>query len=56
MIELKPCPFCGGKAEVKNIRGICFVTCKRCAADCRICNTEKDAADAWNRRASDATD
>lgn len=60
-IELKPCPFCGGKAKfVKNTygdnTGNASVRCTVCGA--RTPNYEKsldwcainEAADTWNRR------
>jgi len=64
MEELKPCPFCGGKAELyeseaynlktetkeKDIRW--FVMCEQCTA--LTCGAlKKKAIEAWNRRASD---
>ena len=64
MSELKPCPFCGGKAELyeseaynlktetkeKNIRW--FVMCEQCTA--LTCGAlKKKAIEAWNRRAND---
>ena len=62
--ELKPCPFCGGKAELyeseaynlktetkeKNIRW--FVMCEQCTA--LTCGALRGKAiEEWNRRASD---
>ena len=55
MTELKPCPFCGGKASLiryHNIKGgYCY---------CTVCKTRKpnsltieEAIEAWNRRAED---
>lgn len=61
-IELKPCPFCGGKA---HMLGGAFFSVHRCV-ECRRCgartmdyksetwrDAERMAAIAWNRRAED---
>lgn len=54
-IELKPCPFCGGKARMEaSAQGFIGVAC-RCAVVMflgREYDTRK-AAEAWNRRAGD---
>lgn len=62
MTELKPCPFCGGKAFVyKQYSSIWrldptdfTVLCKNCKAGVRhYFPTEAEAKKAWNRRATD---
>ena len=66
--ELKTCPFCGGKAEIRmvgDMRHLLVYFCKDCrhtplrGGDAR--STERDArkvwnrrVEAWNRRANDA--
>jgi Lar family restriction alleviation protein len=55
MEELKPCPFCGGKAVFDTVsqgagnpRG--FVRCEnRCCEMCWI-SSKYEAIEAWNRR------
>ena len=49
MNKLKPCPFCGGKAElVEGSDGWC-VYCKEC--DCEMVRfTKKQAVKIWNTR------
>lgn len=63
MSELKPCPFCGGGAEVKkstlfgNIKEYARIVCKSCLASTKNFNMSLDysaveeATKAWNRRA-----
>lgn len=61
--DLKPCPFCGGKAELKAylIGGIkaWAVHCKKAKQDLSCCaqmtsiKSEEDAINAWNRRVND---
>lgn len=53
--KLKPCPFCGGEAEVKTnyeygkARGA-FVFCIKCDMTSRIYSTRQYAIKVWNRR------
>lgn len=56
MIELKPCPFCGGKAHVeKNFDETYrfYHTCKNTQINIYKTGfkTRKEAIEAWNRRA-----
>lgn len=48
--ELKPCPFCGGKAELKNDLQD-RVVCTDCRANGPYFLTSNDAIEAWNTRA-----
>ena len=65
MTELKPCPFCGGEAEIQEehrwITGVNkgfhwkYVSCRKC--NNRTAgyewDEEKEMVKAWNRRAND---
>lgn len=59
--DLKPCPFCGGKAKLSGAYHICGVTawavyCEKssqdssCRAQMSSIKSEEDAINAWNRR------
>lgn len=53
-VKIKPCPFCGGKADVDvgNYGGlVCY--CKKCFSQGKQCNTKEEAIEWWNRRADD---
>ena len=64
-MDLKPCPFCGGNAELRHTEGnseygkTAFVACLRCGANSRMVSlsfkysADEKAIEAWNRRASD---
>ena len=57
MIELKPCPFCGGKARL-FVNGGVRVLCSKCYASTKILtdeleydsNTVETVIGEWNRR------
>ena len=61
MIELKPCPFCGGKARLLVNDGV-RVICSKCyvgtmiLTDDVVCETNavEMVVEAWNRRMPDA--
>ena len=65
MMELKPCPFCGGKAEVvphkffseklKSWKVESYgVECKNChTSGYQFWDCEEDAVNAWNMRAGE---
>ena len=58
--NLKPCPFCGGKAMcwsrmISGIEREWVVKCNRCKANVGLYTTEKAAKTAWNRRTNDGT-
>lgn len=55
--ELKPCPFCGKKAETHEDIYYCKIKCSECGAEsgivrvsARYCAVDK-VTEAWNRRA-----
>jgi len=48
--ELKPCPFCGGKAEIVYAYK-CWAKCKRCGAEMSGAKKVWNAIKKWNRRA-----
>ena len=49
--KLLYCPFCNGKANVKDMRGFTyFVECKECKASTGMFVDKNEAVDAWNRR------
>lgn len=63
MTELKPCPFCGGKAQLEHDyqgNGNSYVVCKSCGLKgvsfIRSFETASDlnAIEYWNRRAENA--
>lgn len=48
--ELKPCPFCGGKAEFENDNEEWFVFCEKCGSMTVLFETKPEAKEAWNAR------
>lgn len=55
-IKLKPCPFCGGKADIlgenKYLPGT-IVHCTECQVETPMYKNREDAIKAWNRRVQD---
>lgn len=53
-INLKPCPFCGGRVEIVIglLKGLTMIECKRCRSLTSFQNNETadKAAEMWNRR------
>ncbi len=59
--ELKPCPFCGGKANLKEkyIHGVAnrknyWVVCTNCQIRIQDRNSVEKAIEQWNRRVDNA--
>jgi Lar family restriction alleviation protein len=53
MDELKPCPFCGGKARYANVDVkwiISYIECEACGCRTAAEIDKNDAKRAWNRR------
>ena len=50
--KLKPCPFCGGEAEifVSDITDRALVYCRGCDAQIKMQQNEQEAVEAWNKR------
>ena len=48
--QLKPCPCCGGKARSVQTKDFNYVFCTECELTTTTYDTEKEAADVWNRR------
>lgn len=59
--ELKPCPFCGGKPEVRNLvdSGSAIHVACRCGAQLfgrrYHFGSESEAVAAWNKRSKEAS-
>lgn len=53
-IKLKPCPFCGGEAEmIEDANHMSFVRCEQRCCRTYFFESPKVASIAWNRRAGE---
>ena len=52
--KLKPCPFCGGKAEALGGVNTHWISCVDCITESAAYDTLEEAVKAWNRRTTDA--
>ena len=55
--ELKPCPFCGGKAEISYFDSSCQcydVECNDCGACLMGFEEREEAIETWNKRVKSA--
>jgi Lar family restriction alleviation protein len=53
MADLKPCPFCGGEAEMQYIGTCCplyFISCKECGCKQATSISKEAVIEAWNTR------
>jgi Lar family restriction alleviation protein len=50
MRELRPCPFCGSRAELLHSTEGCRVECCGCGAESDIAKSDYEANRAWNSR------
>ena len=50
MLELKPCPFCGGEAELVGPSFLAQAVCTECGARTRFESCNDYAVAAWNKR------
>ena len=62
MAELKPCPFCGGKAKFIYSMPYSAIVCKKCKVITKVFvdyyeqqDGKEEAIEAWNRRVEDGT-
>lgn len=56
MMELKPCPFCGGEADMGEvIDGLYIVNCTKCFASSASSKSKELVVRHWNRRVTDGS-
>lgn len=55
-IKSKPCPFCGGDAEMFMLDDRYTARCRSCFCGTGEYKDPERASETWNRRAGDATD
>lgn len=52
MIELKPCPFCGGKAKLMQREDLWSVSCADCGSGTALSGSRDRTVEVWNKRTS----
>lgn len=52
--ELKPCPFCGGRAQMNYDGARKLILCSECLIRTESYDTYEKARDVWNRRENSA--
>lgn len=52
--RIKPCPFCGAPAEIKQLSGRYAVECTKKCVGTRIFSDKSKPVEAWNRRVDNA--
>lgn len=48
-MDIEPCPFCVGDAELDESEDVVFVRCDSCSAQGPACDLKEDAIDIWNQ-------
>ena len=50
--DLKPCPFCGGEAQLKEDKrlNMWYVTCPSCKVETDVDKTQEKPIAVWNKR------
>jgi Lar family restriction alleviation protein len=49
-VQLLPCPFCGGEADILTAASEIWITCANCGADGAWKDTRAETIAAWNTR------
>lgn len=49
--KLKPCPFCGGRAQMNYAGAQKLILCPKCLIRTESYDTYEKARDVWNKRA-----
>lgn len=55
MIELKPCPFCGGDVDLVHENDYVSISCGQCGIMTDFYPSADALSDVWNSRVSDGT-
>ena len=55
--KLKPCPFCGGEAEMfPYYFNEWHIGCGKCSCDMGVFDTKEEAIEAWNKRVGEVAE